>query len=132
MCLLADDRCCVWVKNAFFSAPDDLALQSLTVQSTEGYSGPLGENIPRSELRCHRKPASRTVTPLQFICYLPPPSPEGLMALGGSLKRASRLNVSTETPLLKLKLWAVMQREHADHQGPVSLASALMSQFWGS
>lgn len=71
---------------------------------------------------------SNTIT----VYKLPAPPPEVVMALGGSLKRASRLNVSTETPLLKLKLLPVMRRKHADHQGPVSSASALMSQFSGS
>lgn len=44
-----------------------------STDSTEGYNGPLGGNTLQSEWRCNRKPASRTVTPLQFISYLLPP-----------------------------------------------------------
>lgn len=44
MCVLTDDRCCLWVKNAFFLAPDDLALESLTVQTVlKGTAAPWGQ-----------------------------------------------------------------------------------------
>lgn len=54
-------------------ACDDLVLESLTVQTAlKGTTAPWGEIFCRAEWRCNRKPASRTVTPLQFISYLLP------------------------------------------------------------